>query len=148
VMVAVVVAVAVFGVHLGMLVPGDLDQVVPVHNRANLVLETVLLLDFLVRCRHDALVFHLLAGSLRAVVKEREASLLGLVLADLVLLDSALLLLAYPADIEFLGFDLATLLDFLLVRQHEQLLRHAHLIDRLHVHGATMRHQPALVTHH
>ena len=74
--------------------------------------------------------------------------MLLLVLADLVLLDSSLLLLSDPADVELLGFDLAALLHFLLIGQHEKLLWHTYLFDTLHIHSLSVRSNAALVPHH
>lgn len=62
--------VSEFGVNLGVFISGDLDEIVPVHNRSYLELEPVLLLDFLVWSSHNPLVLHFLAGALSAVVEE------------------------------------------------------------------------------
>lgn len=129
------VAVAELGVDLRVFIASYLDEIVPVHDRPYLVLQPVLLLDLLIWSNHDAFVFDLLTGSLCAVVEQRETGLLCFVLADLVLLDRALFLLADPAHVELLSLDLSTLLDFLLVSQDEQLLWHAYLLDALHVHA-------------
>ena len=71
--------------------------------------------------------------------------MLGFVLADLILLDGALFLLADPADVQLFGLDLSALFHFLLVRQHKQLLRHANLVNALNIHGSSVRSQSALV---
>ena len=69
VVVAVVVAVAIFGIHLGMLISCNLDEVVPVHNRPHFEFKAILLLNLFVGRRDHALVLHLLAGSLCTVVQ-------------------------------------------------------------------------------
>ena len=56
------------GIDLGILVSGDLDQIVPVHDWSYLVLEATHLLHLFVGCNHHPLVLHFLAGSLGAVV--------------------------------------------------------------------------------
>jgi len=124
IMVAVVVTVAVLGVHLGVLVTCNLYEVVPVHDGPNLVLEAVLLLDFLRWCCDDALILNLLTGAFSAVIKQGEARLLCLVLPDLILLDCPLFLLADPAHVQLLCLNLATFLDFLLVGENQEFLRH------------------------
>ena len=69
VVVAVVVAVAILGVHLGMLISCNLYEVVPVHDRPHFEFKAILLLNLFVGRRDNALVLHLLAGSLCAVVQ-------------------------------------------------------------------------------
>lgn len=65
---ASLVAIAELGIDLSVLVACDLDEVVPVHDRSYLVLDALSLLHFLIRCGHDSLVLHFLAGTLSAVV--------------------------------------------------------------------------------
>ena len=115
VVVAVVVAVAILGVHLGMLISCNLYEVVPVHDRPHFKFKAILLLNLFVGRRDYALVLHLLAGPLCAVVQKAKAGLLGLVLANLVLLNRTLFLFADPAYVELFGFYLPTFLHFLLV---------------------------------
>ena len=59
-------------------------------------------------------------------------------MANLVLFYGSFLLLTYPANVELFRLDLATLLNLLLISQHQQLLGHTHLINALHQHGLPM----------
>ena len=140
--------VSKLGVDLCVFIACDLDQVVPVHDRSYLVLAAVSLLNFFVRCDHDTLVLDFLAGPLGAVVQQRQASLLRLVLSHLVLLDSPLFLLSNPAHVEFFGLDLPAFLNLLLVCENKQLLRHTHLVNALHVHSRPVGTDPTLMAHH
>lgn len=133
--VAVVVAVAILGIDLGVLISCNFDEIVPVHDWPYLVLEPICLFDLLVGCNHHALVFHFLARPLSAVVKQRQTHLLCFVLSYLVLLYRPLFLLADPAHIEFLCFNLSALFDFLLVGEDKELFGHGNLVDGLDVHG-------------
>ena len=74
--------------------------------------------------------------------------MLRLILSNLVLLNSSLLLLSYPAYVQFLSLNLSTFLDFLLVGEDEELLWHAYLFDALHVHTGAERTDATLMTAH
>jgi len=122
-----------FAAHISALIAGNLDQIVPVHQRPDFVLQAVCLLNLCVRCHNYSLVLDLLAGLLSAVVEKRHAGLLGFVLANLALLQSLLFLLAKQAHVEPLRFHLTTLLHFLLIRYDQQLLGHPQHVNAANV---------------
>ena len=68
--VAVVVAISVLGVHLSMLVASYLYKVVPVHDWPYLVFQSVLLLDLLAWSCDDTLILNFLTRSLRTIVQQ------------------------------------------------------------------------------
>ena len=74
--------------------------------------------------------------------------MLCLVLSNLVLLDRSLLLLSYPAYVQFLCLNLPTFFDFLLIGEDEEFLWHAYLFDALHVHTGAERTDATLMTTH
>ena len=134
-MVAVVVAVSVLGIDLGVLISCNFDEIVPVHDWPYLVLQPICFFDLLVGRNYYTLVFHFLARPLRAVVKQGQTYLLCFVLSNLVLLNRPLFLLADPAHIQFLCLNLSALFDFLLVGKNQKFFGHGYLVNRLDVHG-------------
>ena len=62
--------VAKFGIDLSVFVAGNLDEIVPVHDRSYLVFEAVGLFDFLVGRDHHSLILDLLTRSFCAVIQE------------------------------------------------------------------------------
>ena len=62
------VTVTKLGIDLSVFITSYLDEIVPVHDRSYLVLESIGLLNFLIGRCDDSLVLHLLTGSLSTVV--------------------------------------------------------------------------------